>query len=160
MVEETSMRKPLLGAGILPHLYTFQLLKAVLRSRPPGREVYPPMEGGKERQYLQDSNGVPFIIKAMVVSKVVWWIRLNSVQPLFSWAVVTWSDNGLLLNLALSSGTVWREAECWAGAGVLCLSSPQHCGTQFLLHLYLNLSSQYFGGSSRSVWVDAETVSP
>lgn len=35
MAEETSTSEPLLGAGTLPHLHTFQLPNDILRSRPP-----------------------------------------------------------------------------------------------------------------------------
>lgn len=45
---------------------------------------------------------------------------MNSVKALFTQAVNMWSENGLLPNLALGSGIVWREVACQEGcAGVL-----------------------------------------
>lgn len=45
---------------------------------------------------------------------------MNSVKPLFTQAVNVWSENGLLPNLALGSGILWREVARQEGcAGVL-----------------------------------------
>lgn len=180
MARKTSARElwePLFGAGTLLPLHTFQLPKEILRPKPTSvGQVSISSHGGwgGETEYLQGNNRVHLKGYAWdhgCVYNVIWLDRgewLNSVKPLFTQAVGTWSENGLLLHLALGSGIVWREAGCWEGCVQVlpttialrsCCIRASTCDVA-VTSLTSSFSCQLLGGSSRSVWVVGESVSP